>query len=198
MHHPIRALLRGLSESVSIVVLFVAGGLGSAALLNGGALPDEGVGPALYLPRAVEGEPESAPRVWLVDGYNVLNVGLLAGREREGWWSARFRDELLGRVEGFEEREAEIWVAFDGQAAKGRAQRGEAERRPMRWGAEESRVRSVFAPSADEWLLARIRERGPGEVTLVTADRRLAARARSRGVQVVAPAAFLARCREVG
>ena len=60
---------------------------------------------------------------------------------------------------------------------------------------DAGRVRSVFAPSADEWLLARIRERDPAQVALVTADRRLAARARDRGVEVVAPAAFLARCR---
>ena len=184
----IRSLLRGVSEAGLIMGLFVAGGLGSAALLNGGPLPREGVQPALYLPYDVEPEvepqPARAPRVWLVDGYNVLNVGLLAGREREGWWSARFRDELLGRAERFEETDAEIWVAWDGA-------------RPVHDG-PVGRVRSVFAPSADDWLLERIRERAPGEVALVTADRRLAARARSRGVAVVAPAAFLARCRELG
>jgi len=178
----IRSFLRGVSETALIVGLFVAGGLGSAALLNGGALPRGSGAPALYpAPEMEEPLPASAPRVWLVDGYNVLNVGLLAGREREGWWSARFRDELVGRVEGFEESEAEIWVAWDGA-------------RPLHDG-PAGRVRSVFAPSADEWLLARIRERDPAQVALVTADRRLAARARSRGVEVVAPAAFLARCR---
>jgi hypothetical protein len=180
----IRSLVRGVSEAALIVGLFLAGGLGSAALLNGGSLPRGGDVPALYPATEMEPEPATAPRVWLVDGYNVLNVGLLAGREREGWWSARFRDELLGRVEGFELSEAEIWVAWDGA-------------RPPHEG-PAGRVRSVFAPSADEWLLERIRERAPGEVTLVTADRRLAARARSRGVEVVAPAAFLARCRELG
>jgi hypothetical protein len=181
----IRSFLRGVSETALIAGLFVAVGLGSAALLNGGALPRGGGVPALYpAPEMDEPQPASAPRVWLVDGYNVLNVGLLAGREREGWWGARFRDELLGRVEGFEESEAEIWVAFDGA-------------RPPHDG-RTGRVRSVFAPSADEWLLAQIRERASDEVALVTADRRLAARARSRGVEVIAPAAFLARCRELG
>jgi len=177
----IRSFVRGIGEAAAVVALFVAGGFAYAAVLGGGALPAGA--PALYLPPAMEPQ-ESAPepRVWLVDGYNVLNVGLLAGRVREGWWTGPYRDELLGRAEGFEEAGAEIWVVFDG------AQPADDER--------AGRVRSVFAPSADEWLLARIRERDPARVALVTADRRLAARARSRGVEVVAPAAFLARCRE--
>jgi hypothetical protein len=176
----IRSFVRGIGEAAAVVALFVAGGLAYAAVLGGGALPAGA--PALYLPPAMEQESAPEPRVWLVDGYNVLNVGLLAGRVREGWWTGSYRDELLGRAEGFEEAGAEIWVVFDG------AQPADDER--------AGRVRSVFAPSADEWLLARIRERDPARVALVTADRRLAARARSRGVEVVAPAAFLARCRE--
>ena len=159
------------------MALFVAGGLAYATVLGGGALPASA--PALYLPPAMDPQ-QSEPRVWLVDGYNVLNVGLLAGRVREGWWTGAFRDELLGRAEAFEEDAAEIWVVFDGARPGGDEHAG--------------RVRSVFAPSADEWLLAQIRERDPAQLALVTADRRLAARARSRGVEVIAPAAFLARC----
>jgi hypothetical protein len=174
----IRAFARGVFEAVCVVALFAAGGLSYAAALRGGALP--AAEPALYPPTRMEPQ-RSEPRVWLVDGYNVLSVGLLAGRVREGWWTGPFRDELLGRVDSFEEQAAEIWVVFDG------AQPSDAER--------EGRVRPVFAPDADEWLLARIRERDPARLALVTADRRLAARARSRGVEVVAPAAFLARCR---
>jgi len=179
----IRSFVRGIGEAAAVVALFVAGGFAYAAVLGGGALPAGA--PALYLPPAMEPQesaPAPEPRVWLVDGYNVLNVGLLAGRVREGWWTGPYRDELLGRAEGFEEDGAEIWVVFDGAQPAGDERAG--------------RVRSVFAPSADEWLLARIRERDPAQVALVTADRRLAARARSRGVEVVAPAAFLARCRE--
>jgi hypothetical protein len=175
----IRSFLRGVFEAAGIVALFIAGGLSLAAVFGGGALP--AAAPSTYLSPAVEPQrPAAAPRVWLVDGYNVLNVGLLAGRARGGWWTGPFRDELLGRVEAFEEEAAEIWVVFDG------AQPPDSER--------AGRVRSVFAPSADEWLLARIRERDPAQLALVTADRRLAARARHRGVEVVAPAAFLARC----
>ena len=178
----IRSFVRGVFEAAAVVALFVAGGVGYAAVVGDGALPASR--PALYLPPMEPQHSAPGPRVWLVDGYNVLNVGLLAGRVREGWWTGAFRDELLGRAEAFEEDGAEIWVVFDG------AQPRDDER--------AGRVRSVFAPSADEWLIARIRERDPAQVALVTADRRLAARARSRGVEVVAPAAFLARCRAKG
>ena len=55
--------------------------------------------------------------------------------------------------------------------------------------------RVVFAPDADAWLLARVGEaEDPSRLQVVTADRRLAARARHRGANVVAPNAFLRRC----
>jgi hypothetical protein len=202
-----QSFVRGALEAVGIVALFIGGGLGWAGVLDGGS-PAAGSGaPALYPPAVEETRP--APRLWLVDGYNVLNVGLLAGRPREGWWSSQLREELLGRAETFDESDAEIWVVFDGP-------------RPSDAPAE-GRVRLVFAPSADDWLLARIPDRGatsrghglrplptlhlptlhregqePGRVAVVTADRRLASRARRRGAEIVAPAEFLARCREIG
>jgi hypothetical protein len=53
----------------------------------------------------------------------------------------------------------------------------------------------VFAPSADDWLLARVRAaENPGRIAVVTADRRLAERARRRGARVVGPGEFLRRC----
>ena len=125
--------------------------------------------------------PAAAPRVWLVDGYNVLSVGLLAGRAREGWWTGPFRNELLGRAEAFEEEAAEIWVVFDGATppdSGARAASAPCSRRAPTSGCSRG------SASSD-----------PAQVALVTADRRLAARARHRGVEVVAPAAFLARCR---
>jgi predicted RNA-binding protein with PIN domain len=169
-------------EALGTIALFLAGGLGVAATLSVPAPIRPNVEPALY-PAPVE-QDAPPPRIFLVDGYNVLNVGLLAGREREGWWSSRFRTELLGRIEAFEESDAEIWVVFDGAAPNGDSPAG--------------RVRSVFAPSADDWLITRLREHGAEQVTVVTADRKLANRARHRGAEVVAPASFLARCPEVG
>jgi hypothetical protein len=200
----LRSFGRGVFEAVWIVALFVGGGLGFAEWLDGGAQ---------YLP--VVEEIEAAPDVWLVDGYNAIAVGLMAGRPRERWWGTRFRSELLDRVAEFEEREAEVWVVFDGPQADAQqaAQPARSEAKPSkdRTGVPEGertsdgsstepgrRIRSVFAPSADDWLLARIRESDPQRTTLVTADRQLADRARHRGVAVVAPAEFLARCRALG
>lgn len=121
------------------------------------------------------------PSVWLVDGYNVLCAGVLGVRERERWWSEANRTQLLELVERFDRRDAELWVAFDG------------ERSPAEPAAGRARV--VFAPSADDWLLAEVRSRcGDADVQLVTADRKLAERARRRGARIVAPREFVRRC----
>jgi hypothetical protein len=120
--------------------------------------------------------------VWIVDGFNVLHAGVLRGKERSGWWRAEARERLLERVRGFAEPGAEVWVVFDGPDDR---QGPEAETGP----------RVVFAPSADEWVVARIRtEPDPARLTVVTADRRLADRSRRRGVRIVRPLEFLARC----
>ena len=81
----IREFVRGAFGAIGIVALFVAGGFAYAAALNGGTLPAGSAEPALYLPGVETPDPGAAPSVWLVDGYNVLNVGLLADRVREGW-----------------------------------------------------------------------------------------------------------------
>ena len=126
-------------------------------------------------------EARGAPRVWLLDGYNVLHAALPTGRERDRWWRADERRRLLERVGRFEDASAELWVVFDGAQPAAET--------------TTSRLRVVFAPSADAWLLARLRELpDPARVAVVTRDRRLAARARDRGAQLVAPRAFLARC----
>jgi predicted RNA-binding protein with PIN domain len=121
------------------------------------------------------------PSVWLVDGYNVLCAGVLGIRERERWWSEANRSQLLELVEQFQPRDAELWVVFDGA-------RSPEEPAPRR-------AHVVFASSADEWLLDEVRARTPGaDVQLVTADRRLAERARRRGAHIVAPREFVRRC----
>ena len=51
----------------------------------------------------------------------------------------------------------------------------------------------VFARSADDWLVKRVRAAGE-PVCVVTSDRQLADRARRRGAEVVSPRRFLARC----
>ena len=73
-----------------------------------------------------------------------------------------------------------VWVVFDGS-------------RPVR---EEGagRLHAVFAPSADDWLVRRVKAaEQPGRVVVVTADRSLANRARHHGAVVLKPGDFLAR-----
>jgi predicted RNA-binding protein with PIN domain len=130
----------------------------------------------------VELKPAETPRIWLVDGFNVVQVGLLGGRARDHWWREPQRAELLTRAASFDARDDELWVVFDGHRDDPAEHVGQ-------------RLHPVFAPSADEWLVARVvAEPDPGRVSVVTADRRLAARVRRRGASVVSPAEFLRRC----
>jgi hypothetical protein len=136
-------------------------------------------------PPGVPARSEPRPRAtseWLIDGFNVLQVGLLGGRDRSDWWSAPRRSQLLSHVAAFEPGEATIWVVFDGA-------------RPRPESGREAGAQVVFAPSADDWLVARVRgAEDPSRLAVVTADRRLAARVRHLGARVAAPAEFLARC----
>jgi hypothetical protein len=164
-------------ETFGVVAAFVGAGCVAWAIAGGG------VGPrGVPYPGDVE-----SPRLWLVDGFNALHVALLRGREREAWWTAARREELLARVRAFEEPGAEVWVVFDGSRPV-----------PDPAGASDGGPRVAFAASADEWVLRRVREAGGAGVVVVTADRRLGDRARARGAQVVSPQAVLARCTGAG
>lgn len=174
MGRELRAAALGLAQTLAIAAAFVGGGLGFAAATRG---------PNALRSAAAPAYPSAAmPRtLWLVDGFNVIQVGLLAGRDRAGWWRENRRRDLLERAGRLAGPDDEVIVVFDGRAPAG-DHRG-------------VHLRAVFADPADDWLLARVRERGEaGRVRVVTADRRLAQRARRRGAEVVAPRAFLARC----
>jgi predicted RNA-binding protein with PIN domain len=164
-------------ESVAIAAGFVIAGLVWAAL-------ESQLGGREEIPRPGYASPimeEREPSVWLVDGYNVLHAGVLGGRDRSQWWTASRRRELLDRVAGFDPA-AELWIVFDG---------------PEDPGSEFARPgpRCVFAASADDWLVERVRRSDdPSRIAVVTADRQIADRARSRGAQIVSPTDFLARC----
>ena len=180
-------LTRGTAEALAVMAAFVIGGLGLAALERG-ARPGGDPYPSRAMAVAPEDRCEGAgaasdpasPAVWLVDGFNVLCAGVLRGSERSAFWSEANRRKLLERVARFEDPSARIIVVFDGQGP---------EPEPRSSGPE-----SVFASSADEWIVARLREPGSERVAVVTADRRLAGRARHRGAEVVPPLRFLARC----
>jgi hypothetical protein len=171
----------GVLETAVVLGFFVGFGLAWA----------EGVewasrAPTTY-PRPVVEDRSEAPSTWLLDGFNVLHAGLLGGRDRAEWWTERRRNELLALVSRFEDPRAEIWVVFDGPRpeAPGKADEG----------GSAPRLECVFAPSADEWLLARVKEaEDPRRVGVVTCDRKVADRARHRGARVYSPRAFLDRC----
>jgi hypothetical protein len=170
-HRPLPPFLAGALQSAGITAAFVAFGLAWAGFFS------------LYNGRMTESE---QPTIWLVDGFNVLHAGVLEGRDRGDWWRAASRSQLLALAGSFDDPEAELWIVFDGPRA--------APATP-----EVPRLRVVFAPSADEWLLSRLRSApDPSRLGVVTGDRRLAIRSRRRGAQVIRPREFLDRCRGVG
>jgi hypothetical protein len=177
------------------VVAFVAFGLLWAAVESRAAFEtrapggDRSYSDAVVAPETRRAPISPVPSIWLVDGFNVLHAGVLHGRDRADWWSAPRRAELLALAHRFDDASVEIWVVFDGP-------RAEVPPDPATIGAEPGGVREVFAPSADEWLVERVRScPDPSQLAVVTADRRLAGRARHRGARVVAPREFLAHCR---
>lgn len=121
------------------------------------------------------------PRIWLVDGYNVLHAGVLGGRDRALWWTEARRRELVERVAGFAQ-DAEVWIVFDGADERGSE-------------ADPPGPRCVFAASADDWLVERVRSaEDPSAIAVVTGDRQVAERSRGSGARVVSPKEFLERC----
>jgi len=180
-------LARGAAEALGVMAAFVIGGLGLAALERG-ARPGGDPYPSPAMAVAPEDPCEAAgavsdpaaPAVWLVDGFNVLCAGVLRGRERSAFWSEPNRQKLLERVACFDDPQARIIVVFDGEAPASEPRAGGPE--------------SVFASSADEWIVARLREPRSERVAVVTADRQLAGRVRHRGAEVVPPLRILARC----
>jgi predicted RNA-binding protein with PIN domain len=177
----LRDCLAEAGQALGVMAAFVVlGGLAAWAV----APPAPPTGPGGYPPASMASEQrgDEPTRLWLVDGFNVIQVALLAGRDRRDWWNAVRRAELLEAASRFrgEDPGAELWVVFDGD-------------RPPDSPEAPGGVRVAFAPCADAWVLARLRaSRTP--VTVVTADRRLAARARRHGASVVSPREFLAAC----
>jgi predicted RNA-binding protein with PIN domain len=171
---------RGALETVTVISAFVCFGMASS--VSFGWARNE---PAAYHGRSMEAQSDE-PGIWLLDGFNVLHAGLLGGRDRSEWWARARRDELLEIADRFDDRDAQIWVVFDGPRANDGVRSA---------GRRMHHLVPVFAPSADDWLLARVREEDdPTRVVVVTADRKVAGRARQRGARVVSPRDFLERC----
>jgi predicted RNA-binding protein with PIN domain len=120
---------------------------------------------------------------WLVDGYNVLHVTLLGGEDRRDWWQAPARRRLIERAQALPAQHGRVWLVFDGPDPVDEPEAG----------APGPRI--VFTPSADDWIVARARQLGPEACVVVTADRRLAGRARHAGATIMSPGDFVAHCR---
>ena len=121
---------------------------------------------------------------WLVDAFNVLQVAGLC-REESSWWKAQSRRLLIQEAEGLSGSGSKLTLVFDGPHP---VEADQAFPKPD--------LEVVFAPSADDWILAALKERvDPDRVTVVTADRRLAGKCRGRGARLETPAAFISRCR---
>ncbi|MFO0690678.1 MAG: NYN domain-containing protein [Myxococcota bacterium] len=136
----------------------------------------------------------SGRRALLVDGFNVLHTVLLAGARDGAWWGRAARERLLDRLAGWPEAGDAIWVAFDGNQpawsvlavpAPGPCP-GARARGPI--------VHSLFVESADDWIVRRARRAAcPDRTVVVSADRKVAGRARSAGCLVWSPWEFVAQ-----
>lgn len=117
--------------------------------------------------------------LYLVDGFNVLHAAVLEGRERRQWWALAHQARVVSLSETFQG--GEVWVVFDARGAD----------RVL--GTERVQVR--FAPDADACIVELCAElRGRRWVTVVTADRSLADRARHRGATRLSPWRFAEQC----
>jgi len=121
-----------------------------------------------------------------VDGYNVLRVSL-SESAGTSWWSEERRAALGEIAARLPYPDDEILLVFDARHL------AEPQVDPA---GDAGRVRRVFAPSADEWIVATLKRRAGGETRVVTADRSLANRARHCGAEVMATDAFLSLCGE--
>lgn len=137
----------------------------------------------------------SGRRTLLVDGFNVLHTVLLAGARDSLWWGRAARDRLLERVALWPESGDAIWVAFDGAQPAWSVLAveiiGPGPERPARGPI----VHSLFVESADDWIVRRARRAEvPERTVVVSADRKVAGRARSAGCLVWSPWTFIAGC----
>lgn len=138
----------------------------------------------------------AAGTLWLIDGYNVLRVSLseTGAAESDRWWTAGRRQELIELAGGLAAPADEVCLVFDAQhLSQPREEPSGAPAGP----ASQPALRCVFAPSADDWIVAELRARADSFArrVVVSADRKLANRARDRGAEIVSTGSFVALCR---
>ena len=144
--------------------------------------------------------PLPAARLWLVDGYNVLHCAPFQRDQQSAavrsdspsadkpFWSATKREHLVAFARCFPDPNAEIWLVFDGTRAPEKPHRGE---QPL--------ILLEFAPSADDWIVKRVRDaEHADQIAVVSGDRRLTGKTRHHGAAVVSPRLFLDHCIQRG
>ena len=92
MSSPTRSFAGGVARALALIAVFPAAGLAVRAGLQAGSAPP------LYPASWMEEIEAEDPELWLVDGFNVVQVALLSGRDRDAWWRAERRDELMAHA----------------------------------------------------------------------------------------------------
>ncbi len=138
-------------------------------------------------------DPLPPARLWLVDGYNALHSAPFrstsgtanpAPASQKPFWSNTMRERLVAFARCFPDPHAEICLVFDGSRAPEVPARG-----------DQPRVMIEFSPSADDWIVKRVRNaEDPTTIAVVSGDRQLCGRARHHGAAVVSPRLFLSHC----
>ncbi len=145
------------------------------------------------------------PRVILIDGFNVLHAVLLGKAREQGWWRRVERERLLRRIAGWQSgpddlrSPDDLWVAFDGGqpawSVWAEPIAGPTNHSKTSGVMRGPTVHCVFVESADDWIVRRARRSArPDQLVVVSADRKVAGRARSAGCEIWTPWDFISRC----
>lgn len=124
--------------------------------------------------------------VLIIDGFNVLHAIVLVGRDRAGWWQPVAQRRLVKRVEQLDVAYSSMWIVFDRRSCRSEIL-GDVT-------SDDPRIRVMYAPSADDWIVAKVERLSPQHsVTVVTADRPLRDQVRRAGGSVLSPSAVFGR-----
>lgn len=120
--------------------------------------------------------------ILIIDGFNVLHAVVLIGRDRAGWWQPAAQRRLVERVEQLAPSYPSIWIVFDRRPSTDEGLEDVT--------GDDPRIRVVYAPSADDWIVHEV-ERFASQhlITVVTSDRPLRERVRRAGGRVLSPSA---------
>jgi predicted RNA-binding protein with PIN domain len=124
--------------------------------------------------------------VLIIDGFNVLHAVVLVGRDRAGWWHPTAQRRLVERIEQLDIAYPSIWIVFDRRSSTGKVTENVT--------SDDPRIEVMYAPSADDWIVAEVERLSPRHtVTVVTADRPLRERVRRAGGSGFSPLAVFGR-----